>query len=66
MALDSCRHRQGPQSEGFAALGPEAKEGPTMKARVAIYARVSTLNHGQDANLQVRELDQTDFLYQGE
>jgi DNA invertase Pin-like site-specific DNA recombinase len=30
----------------------------TMTVRVAIYARVSTLNHGQDVNLQTRELQQ--------
>jgi DNA invertase Pin-like site-specific DNA recombinase len=29
-----------------------------MSARVAIYARVSTLNHGQDVSLQTRELQQ--------
>ena len=29
-----------------------------MNTRVAIYARVSTTNHGQDANLQTRELHQ--------
>ena len=29
-----------------------------MKARVAIYARVSTTNHGQDVGLQTRELRQ--------
>jgi DNA invertase Pin-like site-specific DNA recombinase len=29
-----------------------------MKIRVAIYARVSTLNHGQDVNMQTRELRQ--------
>jgi DNA invertase Pin-like site-specific DNA recombinase len=29
-----------------------------MKIRVAIYARVSTLNHGQDVNMQTRELCQ--------
>jgi len=29
-----------------------------MSARVAIYARVSTINHGQDAGLQTRELRQ--------
>lgn len=29
-----------------------------MNARVAIYARVSTLNHGQDVNVQTRELQQ--------
>jgi DNA invertase Pin-like site-specific DNA recombinase len=29
-----------------------------MTARVAIYARVSTVNHGQDAGLQTRELRQ--------
>jgi DNA invertase Pin-like site-specific DNA recombinase len=29
-----------------------------MNARVAIYARVSTTNHGQDAGLQTRELRQ--------
>jgi DNA invertase Pin-like site-specific DNA recombinase len=27
-----------------------------MTARVALYARVSTLNHGQDVNMQLREL----------
>ncbi len=31
---------------------------PPMSARVAIYARVSTLNHGQDVSLQTRELQQ--------
>src|ERR1700676_1299459 len=30
----------------------------TAKIRVAIYARVSTLNHGQDVNMQTRELRQ--------
>jgi DNA invertase Pin-like site-specific DNA recombinase len=29
-----------------------------MKIRVAIYARVSTLNHGQDVSMQTRELRQ--------
>jgi DNA invertase Pin-like site-specific DNA recombinase len=29
-----------------------------MKIRAAIYARVSTLNHGQDVNVQLRELRQ--------
>src|SRR5450631_1541600 len=29
-----------------------------MAARVAIYARVSTINHGQDVSLQTRELTQ--------
>ena len=29
-----------------------------MAARVAIYARVSTLNHGQDVSVQTRELKQ--------
>lgn len=29
-----------------------------MSARVAIYARVSTVNHGQDVSLQTRELQQ--------
>jgi DNA invertase Pin-like site-specific DNA recombinase len=29
-----------------------------MKIRVAVYARVSTLNHGQDVNMQTRELRQ--------
>jgi DNA invertase Pin-like site-specific DNA recombinase len=31
---------------------------PTNASRVAIYARVSTVNHGQDASLQTRELRQ--------
>jgi DNA invertase Pin-like site-specific DNA recombinase len=29
-----------------------------MKSRLAIYGRVSTANHGQDVNLQTRELEQ--------
>jgi DNA invertase Pin-like site-specific DNA recombinase len=29
-----------------------------MKTRLAIYGRVSTANHGQDVNLQTRELEQ--------
>ena len=29
-----------------------------MTTRVAIYARVSTTNHGQDVSLQTRELEQ--------
>ena len=29
-----------------------------MSARVAIYARVSTANHGQDAGMQTREMRQ--------
>jgi DNA invertase Pin-like site-specific DNA recombinase len=32
--------------------------GNTMTIRVALYARVSTLNHGQDVNMQTRELRQ--------
>jgi len=30
-----------------------------MTTRVAIYARVSTTNHGQDVSLQTRELRQS-------
>ena len=29
-----------------------------MTTRVAIYARVSTTNHGQDVTLQTRDLEQ--------
>jgi len=30
-----------------------------MTTRVAIYARVSTVNHGQDVSMQTRELRQS-------
>ena len=35
-----------------------AKESLSHRARVAFYARVSTLNHNQDPELQLRELRQ--------
>jgi DNA invertase Pin-like site-specific DNA recombinase len=35
---------------------PDVKE--SKKMRAAIYARVSTTNHGQDVNVQTRELEQ--------
>ena len=41
--------------------GPKAKprkRKATMTTRMAIYARVSTTNHGQDVTLQTRELEQ--------
>jgi DNA invertase Pin-like site-specific DNA recombinase len=54
MALDGLGHRQGAQSEGRTKARP--KGGRQMRA--AIYARVSTTNHGQDVTLQTRELQQ--------
>jgi DNA invertase Pin-like site-specific DNA recombinase len=35
-----------------------AKESLSHTARVALYARVSTLNHNQDPEMQLRELRQ--------
>jgi DNA invertase Pin-like site-specific DNA recombinase len=61
LALDGCRHSQGPQGECHIEAGPEARaeaEEAAMTTRMAIYARVSTTNHGQDVNLQTRELKQ--------
>src|SRR2546425_1192028 len=60
LALDGCGHCQSPQSEGRTEARPEGKdqeEGNAMTTRVAIYARVSTTNHGQDVGLQTRELE---------
>ena len=54
VALDGCRHRQGSQGQGRA----EARSKGAQKMRAAIYARVSTTNHGQDVTLQTRELQQ--------
>jgi DNA invertase Pin-like site-specific DNA recombinase len=54
LALDGCGHSEGSQSEGGSETRPEG--GNQMKA--AIYARVSTTNHGQDVTLQTRELRQ--------
>jgi DNA invertase Pin-like site-specific DNA recombinase len=56
--MDGCGHCQRPQGEGRAEAGSEANEGQTMTTRMAIYARVSTTNHGQDVSLQTRELEQ--------
>src|SRR5271170_4113249 len=52
--MDGRGHRQRPQGKGHAEARPEG--GCQMKA--AIYARVSTTNHGQDPTLQTRELQQ--------
>jgi DNA invertase Pin-like site-specific DNA recombinase len=57
--MDRRRYCCGAQSEGHAEAGPEAQEEENvMTPRVAIYARVSTTNHGQDVTLQTRELEQ--------
>jgi DNA invertase Pin-like site-specific DNA recombinase len=45
-------------AQGTVAPGSKAESRPPMSARVAIYARVSTSNHGQDAGLQTRDLRQ--------
>src|ERR1700733_5843722 len=54
LALDGCGHRQRPEREGRA----EARAQGEQEMRAAIYARVSTVNHGQDVTLQTRELQQ--------
>src|ERR1700686_5589816 len=59
--MDRHGHSQRGQGEGRAEAGPEARaqeEEEMMTPRVAIYARVSTTNHGQDVSLQTRELEQ--------
>jgi DNA invertase Pin-like site-specific DNA recombinase len=59
--MDECGPNQGTQGERCAEARPEGKaqeEETTMTSRVAIYARVSTTNHGQDVTLQTRELQQ--------
>ncbi len=61
LAMDRCGHRQGAQGERRAEARPEGtakEETDVMTTRVAIYARVSTTNHGQDVTLQTRELQQ--------
>src|SRR4030088_3301352 len=52
LALERCRPSQGPQDQGHAQARPESAQ----KMRAAIYARVSTSNHGQDPHVQIREL----------
>jgi hypothetical protein len=59
--MDESGHSQGAQAKGRAEARPKAKaqeKGSTMTIRTAIYARVSTTNHGQDVSLQTRELRQ--------
>jgi DNA invertase Pin-like site-specific DNA recombinase len=59
--MDRRGHRRGAQGESHTEAGPEAEAGEeenVMTPRVAIYARVSTTNHGQDVTLQTRELQQ--------
>jgi DNA invertase Pin-like site-specific DNA recombinase len=61
LALDRRRHSQRPQRGSQVEARPEGKtqaEEAAMTPRVAIYARVSTTNHGQDVTLQTRELQQ--------
>jgi len=58
MVLDGRGYCQRPQGEGCAASRPQAEGCEAMTARLAIYARVSTVNHGQDVNVQLRELRQ--------
>src|SRR6266404_5905242 len=55
LALEHGRHSQGAQDRPHPRK--KAEEG-TCQMRAAIYARVSTTNHGQDVNLQLRELRQ--------
>jgi len=60
VALDRCGHNQWPQSKCPTQARTEAKvreEKDEMTTRVAIYARVSTTNHGQDVTVQTRELE---------
>lgn len=52
LALERGRLGEGPQGESRAETRPES----TQKMRAAIYARVSTSNHGQDPHVQTREL----------
>jgi DNA invertase Pin-like site-specific DNA recombinase len=57
--MDRRGHCRGAQGEGHAEAGSEGKakeEEDAMTIRMAIYARVSTTNHGQDVNMQLREL----------
>src|ERR1700730_16226159 len=52
MALERCRLSQGTQDQGNAETRPESSQ----EMRAAIYARVSTSNHGQNPHVQIREL----------
>src|SRR5258708_2830401 len=61
MAMDRRGHRARAQGEGRAEAGPEAgaqEDDEMIPPRRAIYAGVSTSNHGQDVTLQTRELEQ--------
>ena len=60
LAMDRCGHRQGPQGEAAQKPGPKGpqKRKGREQTRMAVYARVSTTNHGQDVTLQTRELQQ--------
>src|SRR5712691_5091606 len=55
LGLARYRYRTREKSEGTAEAGAEAEEG-WCQMRVAIYARVSTTNNGQDPTMQTREL----------
>jgi DNA invertase Pin-like site-specific DNA recombinase len=58
--MDRSGHRTRAQSESGTEARTEAasEEESTMRSRVAIYARVSTSNHGQDVTVQTRDLEQ--------
>jgi len=59
--MDRRGHYPGAQGEGQAETGSEGEteeEEDTMTIRMAIYARVSTTNHGQDVNMQTREMQE--------
>jgi predicted site-specific integrase-resolvase len=59
--MERCGHRQGAERGDSAEARPEGKaqeETDVSTTRVAVYARVSTTNHGQDVTLQTRELQQ--------
>src|SRR6266404_5291870 len=52
LALERCRPGEGSKGEGRPETWPESAQ----EMRAAIYARVSTSNHGQARQVQTREL----------
>jgi DNA invertase Pin-like site-specific DNA recombinase len=50
--MERRRPSEGPQGQSCSEARPESAQ----KMRAAIYARVSTSNHGQDPHVQIREL----------
>jgi DNA invertase Pin-like site-specific DNA recombinase len=56
LAMEWCGYSQSQKGEGRTEAGAEAPQKEARAMRAAIYARVSTTGHGQDPQLQTREI----------